>query len=371
MPSIVPKAIFCLAVTLYTFNTPIQAGPENPVIAPLLMPLCETSSSDPNTIHLLIENDSPSGSDKDYTSGVSVGWVSSSTSYNDSPSISSALGTLAGGTNASAGWSRFLGMDRTPALRQQWGLTLTQLMFTPENKRHYPLYNEHPYAGYLGLGIGTIVKNEDRANSLELQIGATGNASLAKNSQRRTHKILGEERWPNWSSQIPSEFAFCFYFKRYYRLRSLEYENAGGFQTDSLAYWHTDLGTVYLRGGIGFNYRFGYNLPSTGTGCSYAGGSLASSPFARSKKSISDWSYYGYAGLEGRVVGHDLFLDGPVFHSYPKYVNKYPLVADASLGFGIRYKEVDFLFGYTLRSKEYSTQCNPQLLGTFQIRYSF
>ncbi len=325
---------------------------------------------DPNTFSLVVENDSPSGSDKDYTSGVELSWMSGSSSYEDS-GWASALGAITGGTGASSLWSKICGMDRTPALRQQWGITLTQLMFTPDDRRPYRLTGQHPYAGYLALGLATMVKNEDRANSFELQMGTTGKPSLAKNCQHHIHKALNEEPWPNWSDQLPSEFTFCFFFKRYYRLRCLEYSDAGGFQTDSYAFWHTDLGTVYLRGGVGFNYRFGYNLPATGYDTTLNGANSSASPFVTDRKNMSNWSYYGFVGCSGRVVGHDLFLDGTVFHDSPKYVTKYPFVGDVTLGAGMRYKDVDIIFGYTLRSKEYSTQCNPQLLGTLQVRYSF
>lgn len=352
------------------FSTALEAG-QAPVVAPTAFSPVAAYPDDPNVVSLIVENDSPAGSDKDYTSGVRIGWMSSSASGEDASGWNSFLGAITGGPAAASAWSRFCGMERTPALRQQWGLSLTQLMFTPEDKRDYPIFDQRPYAGYLALGLGSVVKNEDRANSFEFQIGTTGKPSMVKNSQRTVHKILGEERWPGWRYQLPSEFAFNFYFKRYYRLRALEYASPGGFETDSHFYWHADLGTIYLRGGVGMNYRFGYNLPLTGSDASLNGGNITTNPFVRSKPHASNWSYYGYANIAGRVVGHDLFLDGTVFHSSPKYVNKYPFVGDATLGFGVRYKEFDFLFGYTLRSKEYSTQCNPQLIGTLQVRYSF
>lgn len=84
------------------------------------------------------------------------------------------LGTVLGGTNASDSWRRFMGMNGSANLRQQWGLDLTQLMYTPEQKATYPIYNQHPYVGNLTLGLTSLVKDEDRANSLELQLGTTG-----------------------------------------------------------------------------------------------------------------------------------------------------------------------------------------------------
>lgn len=103
--------------------------------------------------------------------GVRFAWMSGTTSR--SHSFSGMLGTVLGGTNASASWRRFMGMNGSPNLRQQWGLDLTQLMYTPEQKATYPIYNQHPYVGNLTLGLTSLVKNEDRANSLELQLGTT------------------------------------------------------------------------------------------------------------------------------------------------------------------------------------------------------
>ena len=91
-----------------------------------------------------------------------------------SHTFSGMLGTVLGGTNASDSWRRFMGMNGSANLRQQWGLDLTQLMYTPEQKATYPIYNQHPYVGNLTLGLTSLVKNEDRANSLELQLGTTG-----------------------------------------------------------------------------------------------------------------------------------------------------------------------------------------------------
>ena len=88
-----------------------------------------------------------------------------------SHTFSGMLGTVLGGTNASDSWRRFMGMSGSANLRQQWGLDLTQLMYTPEQKATYPIYNQHPYVGNLTLGLTSLVKNEDRANSLELQLG--------------------------------------------------------------------------------------------------------------------------------------------------------------------------------------------------------
>lgn len=330
-----------------------------------------------------LENDFFSGVDGNYTNGARFAYTSQSYSGFEKPHdhlcgnmtssyLATGLGTILGGTNASPDWSRFCGMERTPALRQQWAVTLTQLMYTPEHKSFDPIIGERTYAGYLGVGLGTLVKNEDRANSLELQIGVTGDPSLTRNTQHFIHKHLCMVQWPGWDYQLPSEVTFCFFFKRYYRLDFLEYTSSTGrFETDGFAYWHADLGTLYVRGGLGMNYRFGYNLPASSSELAISGATYATSPFAKQKKFNSNWSYYGFTGCAGRYVAHDIFLDGTVFHSSPKYVDKFPCVLDVYAGAAARYKNLELVIGYMMRTKEYHTQESPQVMGSVQIRYSF
>lgn len=126
------------ASSLYAGTVPAAAPQEGPVIS------------------LHVENDMFVGDDDNYTSGVRIGWMSGTTA--ESRTFSGMLGTVLGGTNASDSWRRFMGMNGSSNLRQQWGLDLTQLMFTPERKLREPIYGEHPYVGNLTLGLISLVK---------------------------------------------------------------------------------------------------------------------------------------------------------------------------------------------------------------------
>lgn len=322
-----------------------------------------------SVISLHVENDMFVGDDDNYTSGVRIGWMSGTTA--ESRTFSGMLGTVLGGTNASDSWRRFMGMNGSSNLRQQWGLDLTQLMFTPERKLREPIYGEHPYVGNLTLGLISLVKNEDRANVLELQLGTTGSPSLAKGSQHLVHKMWGMEQWPGWNNQLPSEMTANLFFKRYYRLRGLERHYGSGLETDALAYWHADAGTVKVQAGGGMTFRFGYNLGNTSPENSIRGATSAAPPFVYNRTSVSNWGYYGYLHASARAVAHDLYLDGTVFHSSPDYVNKYPVVAEWGYGFGVTYKRTEFLFGLHYITKEYTRQESPQCVGVLQLRHTF
>lgn len=340
----------------------------------IALPSTNTIPQERPSFGFQLENDLFLADDDNYTNGIRFSFLSKSCdnqAQGTSDALAKSLGTLTGGTNASPAWSKFCGMDRNASLRQQWAVTLTQLMFTPKTMSSKRIIGEHPYAGYLALGIGTLVKDEDTANSFELQLGTTGHASLADRSQNTIHDMWQIDKWPNWKSQLPSEFAFCFYFKKYYRLRFLEYKSGDGFETDGFAYWHTDLGTVYLRGGVGMSYRFGYNLPNTSVDFPINGATYLNNPFVKRENHTSNWSIYGFTGFAVRAIGHDLFLDGTVFHNSPHYVDKYPVVCDVNAGVGARYKNVDFLFGLFFRSQEYVHQEPIHAMGSFEIKISF
>lgn len=99
------------------------------------------------------------------------------------------------------------------------------------------------------------------------------------------------------------------------------------------------------------SFRFGYNLGNTSPENSIRGATSAATPFVYNRMSVSNWGYYGYIHAAVRAVAHDLYLDGTVFRSSPKYVNKYPVVGEWGYGFGFRYKRSELLFGLALHDQ--------------------
>ncbi len=309
-------------------------------------------------------NDMFVGDDSDYTSGVSISWMSGTT--DSSEDFASILGTVIGGTYASQQWRQVMGMGNSANLRQQWGLDLTQNIFTPDDKSTLPLYGQHPYVGHLALTLSSLVKNEDRANLLEFQLGVTGSASLAKGAQHFIHKVRGMEQWPGWGNQMPSELTFNLNFRRYYRLRNLESDH-----TDALFYWHAEAGTVKTQAGLGITWRIGQNMGDCCPDLTHYGSTIAR-PFASNQGYYTTGlGYYFFVTAGVRAVAHDLYLDGTVFHSYPKYVDKMPFVGQLGYGVGLRYEKAELIFGLYHTSKEYHGQSFGECTGALQLRYTF
>lgn len=318
-----------------------------------------------------MENDFFFGRDENYTNGVQFGYISNAET---SPSLFSRVtGYVAGGQGSPSCWRSLMGTDNGNTLIQQWSLTLTHLMFTPSNGHEYhpePLYNEHPYGAWLGLGMGGLVKTEDRATTFSLHVGITGKAAGGHSIQDIIHRWKDNPKWQGWENEIPSEVVFQLSLQKKYRLHSLENTYANT-RTDGHVFWDVSAGTMYMRLGGGAYMRWGYNMPAYSPMMGWDPGTYQTAPFANMPEKVGPWSYYLFCGARTYVNLYDVFLDGPMFSKSTVTVDKYYLKADISLGLAGGYKDFEMIFGCTMRTREYKDQVQPQFLGTLMFRYTF
>lgn len=325
------------------------------------------------SVFMLLENDVFSGEDENYTNGFTMGYISEMEDKDDLGFFSRTLGTLNGGGNSSSWWSDFMGMPRSSNPEHQWGINITQLMFTPQSLESIstPITTEHPYGAWLAVGFTSIVKNEDRSNTLTFYAGTVGKNALGEPIQDIVHDVMQSPKWEGWDNQLPNEITFMLSFERKYRMRWMEHEN-NGWGSDGYASWAADLGNVYIRGGSSLYFRYGYNLPASCAQVGWEPNNNNTIPFAGMNSYMDgNWSLYAFGGLRGNVVGYDVFLDGTMFRDSPVTISKYPFVGDMFLGLCWRYKNMDMIFGCTRRSKEYPSQRAPQWMGTVSLRYCF
>lgn len=355
-----------LAVFLFCIMSPLAKGGDG------FYGGRDESRREKASVYMLLENDVFSGHDENYTNGFSMGYISETEDKNDLGFISRTLGTLNGGGSSSGFWHDLMGVSSNQ-IEHQWGINVTQLMFTPQSLESIrtPIYNEHPYGAWLAFGFTSIIKNEDRANTLTLYLGAVGEDALGRQIQDIVHDVMDSPKWAGWDNQLPSEFTMMLSFERKYRLRFLE-SDRGNWGSDGYTSWLADVGNVYIRGGGSLYFRYGYKLPAS---ChpsekkfrqreSYCYCSAPNRP-------ERNWSMYAFGGLRGYAIAYDVFLDGNMFHNAPVTVGRYPMVIDFFGGACLRYKNMDMIFGYTIRSKEYPSQRAPQWMGTMSLRYCF
>lgn len=245
------------------------------------------------------------------------------------------------------------------------GLSLQQCIYTPDAHTRGAVPGQHPYAGYLALGMAHLYSGEQVGSCVEFQLGATGKPSLAFDAQDLVHKTCGLLRWEGWGDQIPSEMTFQLTARQDYRLPWLEFTTPGGLQSDATFYTREELGTVSLSAETGAYVRFGRNLPnSMQMGSQYGIGLIRKPDY---DPTVTSW--YVQTGASVKYVARDLFIDGGAFHDFERTCGRMPWIGEYHLGFGVRHRGVDYYAGMIARSRSFRTQEDDTVYATFNFAF--
>ena len=293
--------------------------------------------------------------DRHYTHGSKLTWVASD---DDLPCLTHAFGKI-------PTW----GMDQATG---NVGFAVGQSMFTPENILNpAPIPTDRPYAGWLyaGLLFERRAQPSDHfatMESFELDLGVVGHASLADEAQKLIHSWRFPEDIPQgWGNQIKDEPGILLKYARLWRWSP----TAGtGKYFDVIPLVGAEVGNVNISGTAGATARLGWNLPDD------FGVQIIDSPasvngsLAAHKNPISA---YLFAGAAGRLVGHDITLDGNSYKT-SQSVKKYDYVNDLSWGFAVqpcRHFEISYV--QVTRSKEFVGQVQKDVFGSIDFKFMF
>jgi len=305
------------------------------------------SSRDAGVVTLYFENDYFGGSDRHYTNGLKVAWLSADRSGWEQD-----------------GWrQRFaegLPMVNRTVDQKNVGVAFGQAIYTPQNTRAtIPDLTDRPYAGWSYLEFAFVSKTPFVADTLAFQVGMVGRHSYAQDTQRIVHEWVNSTRPNGWEYQLHDEIGVNLVFERRWR----HYGRTLGdtFGADLIPHLGLSLGNVQTHANVGGTVRFGVNLPSDFGVELVRGSSMGAGPmdsFDPRVASDRSWSVFLFAGADGRVVGRDIFLDGNTFRDSPS-VDKETLVGDLSLGFGIIAGRWQLTFTQVRRTKEFKSQPKP------------
>lgn len=250
-------------------------------------------------------------------------------------------------------------------------IVIAQHMYTPADITNTaPIYTDHPYGGWLYTGLiyqrrgVTPDRHIPVLDSFELDLGVTGSASLAREAQRNYHRLIHGDMPQGWDHQIKTEPGLELKYARYWRLSPNE-NTARYF--DFIPHVGCSLGNIRTLANIGGIVRFGYNLPQD------FGPVIIDStaPTVAPMKKSSPFSLYGFGGAEGRVVAHNIFLDGNTYLDSMS-VDKKNVVGDLVWGFAIQFwQHIEFNFTGVLRSREFSGQKGVDGFGSIGLKAVF
>jgi hypothetical protein len=314
-------------------------------------------------VSLSVENDlfTPTNSDKHYTNGVRLAFVS--------PEDSAPAAFL----NIAKQVPFFASEGR---IRTSY--SLGQTMYTPDDITiSEPQPNERPWAGMLygtaGLLSDTGIQSSDgesnysRIDTLELTLGVVGPASLADETQDFVHQLIDSPRPKGWDNQIKNEPIIGLTYERKYR--SWFEADIAGLEFDATPHGAVTLGNAFTNAELGTMFRMGFDLPAD-YGPPRIRPSLPGSDFFVPDTDGFPISGYLFAGFAGRYVLRDITLDGNTFADSAS-VDKEPLVGDLQIGFAVIIGQARLTYTHVYRTPEFTAQSGADQFGSLSLSFRF
>ena len=193
-----------------------------------------------------------------------------------------------------------------------------------------------PSAGWLYLAQTARALKTRSSDELTLTLGVTGPPSLAQYTQRIAHSAAPTFNRPtDWSRQIEFEPGVIARYEHRERLAA----TAGTFGVDLIPRAAASVGNVLTSGELGLQLRAGWHLLH---------------PWL---PQMDATSVALVAGISGRAIARDIFLDGNTFQDGPR-VGHESFVGSGELGLELRYRV--FSLSYRAESDTRAYKAGPQ-----------
>jgi lipid A 3-O-deacylase len=306
--------------------------------------VAQTRARSAGVLSIYLENDYFGGTDRHYTNGAKISYLS---------------GDLA--TWGQEGWRRsfveLLPFVNREGAQKNFGLAIGQNMYTPQDTDAFvPDPTDRPYAGWTYIELSFVSKTETVMDTLSFQVGMIGPHSYADTTQRHVHEWIDSNRPNGWEYQLEDELGVNIVYERNWRLYARAFNRILG--ADFIPHLGGSLGNVQTYVNAGGTVRLGFNLPSDfGVKLIRPGGTVPA-PIDDADPRVSpnrSFSLFVFGSADGRAVARDIFLDGNTWEDSPS-VDKEPLVADLSYGFGLIAGKWQLTFAQTYRTREFEDQ---------------
>lgn len=300
------------------------------------------------TVSLVLENDVFYNSDRDYTSGVAIIVVPK-----DSAPPPWALKFA-----RALPW-----FPREGSVRH--GYAFGQNMYTPADITLVdPPRSDRPYAGWLYATIGLAIETERRFDHLALSAGIVGPASLAEQTQKAVHKLIGSPEPRGWDTQLRNEPGVVLTYQRGWR--TLAVDSPDGFDFDLTTHLGGALGNVHTYANTGLTFRYGKNLSVDYGPPRIQPSAPGSIFFAPADK----FAWYLFAGIEGRAVARNIFLDGNTFRD-SRSVDKEPFIGDLHFGLSFAWRDVRLSYTHVMLTHQFKGQTGRNEFGAISLSIAY
>lgn len=306
-----------------------------------------------NYISVSYENDLiGGGTDQYYTSGVQINY------FNIESKPPRYIGDAA---------DRFIGFDVNEATATSF--TLGQKIFTPQDITiAAPQNQDRPWAGWLYATVAFANVHETYTDQLGLTLGVVGPASMAEQTQKFIHKHVTDSPEPQgWDNQLHTEPGAIVSWNR-------RWQNFASFPLAAYrVQFEPDVtvaaGNVNTYAGVGGTVTFGPNQAELRDTPPRVAPAMPGSGYFDLPHD-QNWDWYVFAGINGRAVARDIFLDGNTFRDSAS-VDKKNFVADGNAGLALTYGQTRIAYTVVYRTKEFDGQEDPAIFGSLTLTRRF
>jgi len=242
-----------------------------------------------------------------------------------------------------------------------------QKIFTPQDTESRSLIaDDRPYAGWLYGSANLLSRyvnepNLQVGNIFGITVGIVGPSSHAGDIQKGFHDLIGVDKPNGWDNQLKNELGILLtYTRRWQYFQKV----GGGLEFETAPHLVGTLGNVYTYAGGGMMLRLGNGLRNDIAPPNIRPGFPGVPYFRPSQKA----NWYFFAGVEGRAIARNIFLDGNSF-SDSHSVDKKPLVADVQFGFAVHFENARLAISNVWRSKEYEGQDENVQFGAINLSF--
>ena len=242
-----------------------------------------------------------------------------------------------------------------------------QKIFTPQDtERSTLITDDRPYAGWLYGSANLMSRYVDEpnlqvGNILGITVGIVGPSSQAEDIQRGFHDLIGVDKPNGWANQLQDELGLLLTYTRRWQYF---HPVGGGLEFETSPHLVGTLGNVYTYAGGGMMLRLGKGLRNDIAPPNIRPG-FPGVPYIRPSDKAN---WYFFAGVEGRAVARNIFLDGNTFRDSHS-VNKKPLVADVQFGFAYHIQNIRFAISNVWRSREFKGQDDNVQFGAINVSF--
>ena len=307
-----------------------------------------------------VDNDLFAGSDRGYTNGVEVGFLSQTVDGWQDARLPASYRRI----NHWTGWLR-------PEGYRDYNMTVTAShgIFTPGDwKRQDLIVDDQPYAGIFLLGLEYNGRNENTMHSTSLNLGMVGPSARAAEIQRGVHKLVGSDKFRGWDNQLADEPVFRLH-SEWFRRYNLVHTGRDRWQQDLVLHGGGSIGNLEAGASAGAQWRFGPTLPDNFGSAQLLRATTGSAP-ERSRNFSAQWKLHGFVTLDLSAVLQDISLDGNTWKDSHS-VDRRPLRADLGIGVAADYGKWRFTFARYLGTREFNGQPSLPEFGRLTVRRDF